>query len=217
VAHLPLPPAIHATRVAVRRRLGASAWLWWSLVMALALAAGALARGAWAGADRARAAWGDAVPVVVARRDLAPGTPLAPGTVGLDTWPRALVPPGALTSLPGPEAVAVLPIAAGEAVVEARAGPLPAGPVSRLPPGTVGVAVPMDAPAAAALGLVPGTPVEVLTTDPVSGQPTLPAGGARVVAVAEGTVVVAVPEADAPAVAAAAAAGGATVVLRAGG
>lgn len=74
----------------------------------------------------AREAWGDTVPVLVARRPLAPGDPLA-GNVDEVRWPAALVPSGRAAGVPA-GAVARRRVSAGfplaGADVAARPAPL---------------------------------------------------------------------------------------------
>jgi Flp pilus assembly protein CpaB len=206
--------AVHAATLAVRRRLGESAALWWFVVLAAALAAGGVVVRSQRDASELRAAWGEVVPVLVARHDLRPGDPLDEATVVAGFLPRAAVPPGALSALPPVGAVARAAIPSGEIVHASRVAGTAGGPAGLLPPGTVGVAVPLDAGTGAVLGLAAGTWVDLLVTDPVSGQPGVGATGALVVGLGEGAAVVAVPEAQAPLAALAAAQGSAVLVLR---
>lgn len=141
--------------------------------------------------------WGERVPVVVASADLAPGEPVR-ATVELR--PVAMVPEGALTSVPDGATAAAF-IGTGEIVLGVRVAPAGLSPVAALlPPGTVGVAVP---PGVAPLPLVVGDRVDVLglTRD------------ALVVDVTEAAVTIAVDAGAAARVAYDAAAGTATLVL----
>lgn len=164
-------------------------------------------------AEAERQRWGEAVPVVVADRDLTPGDVVGADDVATATWPAAMVPTGAIAS----PAVAVgrtvgATVVAGEAVLDLRlAPPEVTGAAALLPPGSRGIAVPAG----------PGTPtlavgdrVDVLATvdvlDVTEGdaglavpEPTVRVATAvPVVAVADdGTATVGVPEADATRVA----------------
>lgn len=170
------------------------------------------------------AAGDERVPVLVAARDLAPGTALGPADVVVAAWPPALAPAGALTA---PAAVVgrllAGPVAAGEPIGELR---LVGSALAVVTGGPGASAVPLRPadPAVAAL-LSPGSRVDV-----VAGGPD----GARVLAARAGVVVVlppaagaagaradpgplvlvALPEAEATAVAAATLAGEVTVTLR---
>ncbi len=106
--------------------------------------------------------------VLVAARDLPAGSALAGGDVVPAAWPRALVPPGALTSADG--AVLAGPLGRGEPLTRTRtAGP---GLLTGQPAGAVAALV--DLPAGAPPGLAPGTRVDVLARvlDPVTGAVT---------------------------------------------
>lgn len=170
------------------------------------------------------AAGDERVPVLVAARDLAPGTALGPADVVVAAWPPALAPAGALTA---PAAVAgrllAGPVAAGEPIGELR---LVGSALAVVTGGPGASAVPLRPadPAVAAL-LSPGSRVDVVAGGP-DGARVL-AARAGVVAVlppAAGTagaradpgplVLVALPEAEATAVAAATLAGEVTVTLR---
>lgn len=176
----------------------------WAVAVAAALLT-ALLVGRLAGeATAARDRWGERREVVVAAADVGAGEPI---DGELRSLPVAVVPEGALRSLPR-GALAAVDLVAGEVVVGARL----AG-ASILPEGTRGIAVP--APAGLPLDL--GDEVDVLATfDPsVAGdEPTFAvARGAPVIHVGEDAVTVAVAEADAPRVAYALAAGTVVVVL----
>lgn len=184
----------------LRHVLARRPWLYWSVVAALAGGIAVAAASAVAGVDDARRAWGATRSVVVAVADLAPGDPLT-GHTELRAHPAPMVPSSALGAVPS-GAIARQRVAAGEVLVEVdvAAGHLP---VALVPPGWRGVAVAETVPSGAVVG------------DHVAAA----SGGAIVaddgviVGRAESTVVVAVPAADAPAVAAAANAGDLTLLL----
>ncbi len=190
----PLRPfALWRARFRLRRR----PLLWWAMVLGLSLTLGLLVE---SGLSRARAdarRFGPPVTVVVATRDLTPGTRLGPDAVDLRAWPADLVPAGALTALPR-QGVAADRIQAGEPVVRARVAP------SLLPPGTRALALPAGP---GNLGVRPGDEVDVLATfDPLVAPPgedptVTVAQAATVVAVRAQAITVAVTEAEAPRVA----------------
>ncbi|MEU4373569.1 SAF domain-containing protein [Pseudonocardia alni] len=170
------------------------------------------------------AAGDERVPVLVAARDLAPGTALGPADVVVASWPPALAPAGALTA---PDAVAgrllAGPVTAGEPIGELR---LVGSALAVVTGGPGASAVPLRPadPAVAAL-LSPGSRVDVVAGGPdgarvlaaragvVAVLPPAPgAAGAR--ADPGPLVLVALPEAEATAVAAATLAGEVTVTLR---
>lgn len=183
------------------RRVGA---LWWTAAASVA-AVGTLRLGA---AERAvadeRAAWGTPVVVAVATADLAPGAAVGPADVELAERPAAMVPVGALTSVPIGEVVTA-PVVAGEVLVDARVGTGGLSPVAaRVPAGQRAVAVPT---AAAVPPLRVGDLVDVLDGGGVV------VAAALVVDVADGAVTLAVAAADAPALAAAASGGSVALAL----
>jgi hypothetical protein len=169
---------------------------WIAAVSLTALTATMVGRVADAAATE-RDRWGERVPVAIATGDLEPGERLR-ATVELR--PAAVVPDGALTSVP--DAVVAAFIGAGEMVLAARVAPAGLSPIAALlPPGTRGVAVP---PGIAPLPLAVGDRVDVLGA-------SLLATGAVVVDVTEAAVTIAVDAGAAARVAYEAAAG--TVVL----
>ncbi|MGH3915150.1 MAG: SAF domain-containing protein [Pseudonocardiaceae bacterium] len=126
-----------------------------------------------------------AVPVVVAARDLSPGTVLGAGEVVLSGLPEQVVPDGAARATP-----AVLgrtlaaPVRRGEPLTDLRlAGPELAQAVSA-DPAAVSVALRLPDPDMAAL-LHPGAMVDVLTLGERQDEPVVLASGARVLAVLE--------------------------------
>lgn len=155
-------------------------------------------------AAAARDRWGERREVVVASADVAAGEPVA---AGLRSLPVAVVPRGALRSLPR-GATAAVDLAEGEVVLGSRLASR-----SILPEGTRGIAL----PAVDGLPLDVGDRVDVLATfDPsVAGdEPTFAvARDAPVVHVGDDAVTVAVAVDEAPRVAYALSAGSVTVVL----
>jgi Flp pilus assembly protein CpaB len=165
-----------------------------------ALLVGRLAGEAGAARDR----WGERREVVVATADVAAGEPVE---AALRALPVAVVPAGALRSLPR-GAVAAVDLAEGEVLLEGR---LAGGSI--LPEGTRGIAL----PAGGGLPLAVGDRVDVLATFDASvagDEPTFAvARDAPVVHVGDDAVTVAVSESEAPRVAYALTAGSVTVVL----
>ncbi len=184
----------------LRHVLARRPWLYWCAVAVLAAGIAVVAASAVAGVDDARRAWGATRSVVVAVADLAPGDALT-GRTELRAHPAPMVPPSALAEIP-PGAIARQRIAAGEVLVEldVAAGHLP---VALVPPGWRGVPVAEPVPSGAVVGdhVVAASGGAIVADDGV------------IVGRAESTVVVAVPAADAPAVAAAANAGDLTLLL----
>jgi Flp pilus assembly protein CpaB len=186
--------------------------LYWAVVGLLAAAPAVVVGAQIAEARRARDGWLERRTVLVTRHPVAIGDVLADADVEARSWPDALVPAGAVDSLPDP-AVAAAPMVAGEPVVTARLGRPARGPVAALvPEGHRGIAVPRgDAP----LPVAVGDRVDVVAAfDPAAGD--VAAADALVVHVDETVVVVAVDAARVPATAAAVAAGSAVLALSAG-
>jgi hypothetical protein len=125
-------------RFTTRLRISAAQrpWIRWLLIAGLALAVGATVAAQFERMEQARTSWGETVTVFIARRDLAPGEPLAIEKVEL---PAVAVPASALSTLPA-DATARQRIATGEVVVagDVTEGVGPAGRAAR---GTVVVAV----------------------------------------------------------------------------
>lgn len=140
-------------------------------------------------------AYGHLVPVVVATRNLEPGELIGPSTVEVSRLPGSLVPPGALNEIPIGQAVRSF-IAAGEAVVTERLAPLGVhGMAASLYPDERAIAVPTERNR---LRFEVGMNVDVLQTlDPFSvGAGTATSvlvEAARVIAVEESAITVAVP------------------------
>lgn len=188
------PLALWRARLRLRRR----PVLWWLAVVGLSLSVGLVLE---SGLSRAKAdarRFGEPVRVVVAAVDLAAGAMAGPETVELRPWPAALVPTGALTTVPAGQVVSQA-ILAGEPVVEARLG------ADRLvPPGSRALALPTGP---GALGVRVGDRVDLLATfdplvAPAGEDPTVTvARAATVVAVRARSITVAVTEAETPRVA----------------
>ncbi len=125
------------------------------------------------------------VPVVVATRDLSPGTELGAGEVVLRGLPAQAVPDGAAratTTVLGRTLAA--PVRRGEPLTDVRlAGPDLARAVSA-DPAAISVPLRLPDPAIAAL-LHPGAVVDVVTVGERSDEPVVLARGARVLAVLE--------------------------------
>lgn len=206
---LPPRPSLRGGRPRLRRPV--PYWVAAGLVALLtAMLLGRLVADAAAERDR----WGQLRPTLVATTDVAGGQALGTGDVTVRELPVALVPRGALPSLPT-GAVAAVDLAEGELVLAHRIGGAGSSVVAaRLPARSRGVAV----PAAGGLPLEVGDRVDVLVTfDPelgADGEPTFAvARAARVVHVGDDAVTVAVDEAEAAKVAYALAAGSVTLVL----
>jgi pilus assembly protein CpaB len=169
----------------------------WLLIGLAALLTAAFVYSRAAGAEHARQRWGTARSVVVAVRDLPAGHRVEPGDVRRQSWPAALVPTGALSSLDDGVVVAA-PVVAGEPVVRSRLGRARAGPVAAaLAPGRRAVTLPVgDAPPPVAVG----DRVDLVAAGSAMAAQVV-ARGAAVVAVQERAVVVAVTADELPPVA----------------
>jgi Flp pilus assembly protein CpaB len=197
--------------------------VWWTVV---ALVAAAVGIGAGHIVDRAaavRSQWGRTVRVAVMTDPVAIGEPVSADHTELRSLPRAVVPDGALTDEPDGR-VALADLHPGEILLGDRLAPDGlTGPAALLGPGTRALAVPTG----------PGTPplavgdtVDLLATvDPLAIDPapteqvpeaSAVARGARVVAVGEASVTVAVTVAEAPGVAVALAQGAVSLALAGG-
>lgn len=217
-------PAAHR---AARHRLGAAA-----MAAVVALVTFHLA----VDARHLRDGWGRTVPVAVTTRAVTAGE-LLDGAVRLERRPAAVVADGASPTLPAPGRRAAHRLPARRELVAGDSAPPGRGPLAaKLPPGTAGVTLRPDG---SAPPVAPGDRVDVVATttgtldaapfpedpgppdaDPADGAdrrttewPRL-ARLATVLEVGDGTVTVAVDEAEAVATAAAAATGGATLVVR---
>jgi len=198
----------------LRARLPRRAVPWWFAAVALAALTGIVVHGTLAGALDARARWGRTRPVLVATRAIAPGGAVDAGATEVRLLPVALVPPGALRTLPSGR-VAVAAVARGEAVLASRvSGQAEAGIAALLPAGTRALVIPVEV---AGLPVRVGDRVDLLAAGGGGPEGDLPvadgavasgasgpvAAGALVVAVLREALVVAVKADDAVAVAAA--------------
>jgi pilus assembly protein CpaB len=104
-----------------RRKLPMGSKVLFGLAAALALTSFLIVRGEVARAERAQAATGPGVTVIVAARDIAAGTTLQAGDVRAVAMPLVYAPPAAVTA---PDAAIGLvvdgPVAAGEVLVRTR-------------------------------------------------------------------------------------------------
>jgi hypothetical protein len=187
----------------IRMHVARRPWIRWLVVAVLALGVGVAVASELAGVRREREAWGRSTTVYVATKDLAVGDPVADAVERREV-PSVVVPLSALADLPAGGS-ATQHVSVGEIVV---AGDVAAatGPRALIPSGWLGIDLSDVAnPALFAVG----DPAAVL-----GGGATI-AASAVVVEVGPTDVVVAVPFADAPAVAAAANERTAVIALRA--
>ena len=212
-----LDPLRHhpVARRAARRRLGAAA---------VAVAVAAITSHLAADGRRLRDGWGRTVPVAITTREVAAGEVLD-GAVRLERRPAAVVTEGAPPTLPPVGRRAAHDLPARRELVAGDTAPAGRGPLAAaLPVGTAGVTLRLDGPAPE---VAPGDRVDVvgeapgvLTPDMITPVPAGPDPGPRlarravVLEVGDGTVTLAVAEADAARTAAAAASGGTTLVVR---
>lgn len=209
-------------RVVVRRRLlphrlrhhRATRWIVIALVVIVPFT---IVQRATAAASRERHRWGDTRQVAVARHRISIGDTIDGDAVRTESWPAALVPDGAIDSVPAGR-TALATIEQGEAVLSARVAPDGAhGTAALIPPGWRALAVPV-APTVIALGV--GDQVDLIAGFDVGGAsadraPSLVvARDAIVVAVDDQRVTVAVPQEDAERVAFAIVAGTVVPALR---
>lgn len=186
------------------------------LVVAIALLCGAAVAHIVQHAEDVRAAWGRSATVLVATRDLAAGDRLDHRSTRLVMHPTALVPAGALTSLPQDGRVAT-PVYEGEIVREQRLAPVGASALAaRLPPGARAMAIPVEP------GITPpvvvGDRVEVLVALPPEAAEGGPPGFALatdvpVIDVTDAAITIAVDRDAAPRVAVAFSQGAVTLAL----
>ncbi len=204
---------------AVLGRLGRRPVLWWLATLLLSGLTAQLVTGALARAEAAAARYGTTQAVLVTTRAVDAGEVLGAGAAEVRDVPAGFVPPGAA----GIEALgsrASEALHEGEVVHVGRLAPEGLSAVAALlPPGTRGIAVPVDA---GALPLVVGDAVDVLATvaevtEAGGGPPTATlASRAPVVDVQEAAVTVAVPDDDATRVAYAVTTGIASLALNPG-
>ena len=177
---------------------------YWSLAVLVAGGTGLIVQRVSASAAEARRRWGESVPTLVALRPLAVGDALDATNVEVRAIPVGVRPDTALDALPAAGRLVTAPVGRNEIVTAARLGRGDRSALAGLlPAGTRGVAIPAP-PGAVPLNV--GDAVDV-----VGAQ--LVVRGATVVQAGDGAVVVAVAEADAPAVARAVADGQVSLVL----
>ncbi|MGB6162201.1 MAG: SAF domain-containing protein [Pseudonocardiaceae bacterium] len=127
----------------------------------------------------------DSNTVVVAARDLSPGTVLAAGEVTLRALPAQLVPDGSART---PTAVLgrtlAAPVRRGEPLTDVRLTGSDLARTVTMDPNTVSVPLRLADPGVAAL-LHPGATVDVVTVGERRDEPVVLARGARVLAVLE--------------------------------
>lgn len=186
--------------------------------MVVALAVAAVVADRTTTASRDRAAWGSTVTVQVLERDLSAGDVVASTDLRAEPWPVALVPPGAVDATAAGRRLNA-EVVGGEVLVEHRMAPRGAGSIgAQLDDGEVAVQVPLADPP---LSVEPGDEVDVVApsdrVDPSGISPTLQvesvARSARVLAVDDGAVTLAVPRERATATAGAALSGMVALVV----
>ena len=189
------------------------------LVLGLAVLCGLAVMSVVQRAEDAAAAWGESVPVLIARRDLEAGERLDGGNTRIDHQPTPLVPDGALTEVPA-DGRLVEPVYAGEVVREERLAPTGLSTIAaRLPPGARAMAIPVEPGTVPALTI--GDRVDVLVALAAEAAGDGPPGFALatdvlVVDVDDAAVTIAVPADTAPRVAVAFGAGAVTLALSGG-
>jgi hypothetical protein len=195
-------PSLHTLPVALRRLLARRPWIHWLVVLAVAVATGAVLRERVAGIDEARRAWGASRAVLVARRDTRPGELLE---IDAREVPAAVVPPGALDGTPNTaQLVARQDVSAGEIVTAVDVGRADLdGPAALIPDGWSAVPI-VEAPAS---GAAIGSRVRVV------GDGVVLAPDAMIVGYHDDVTLVGVPTEAAAMVAAGAQSGGVTVLL----
>ena len=177
---------------------------YWSLAVLIAGGTGLIVQRVSASAAEARRRWGVSVPTLVAIRPLAVGDALDATNVEVRAIPVGVRPDTALDALPAAGRLVAAPVARNEIVTAARLGRSDRSALAGLlPTGTRGVAIPAPS------GSVPvraGDRVDVVAAQLVVADAT-------VVQTSDGAAVVAVAEANAPAVARAVADGQVSLVL----
>ncbi|HEY1281560.1 MAG TPA: SAF domain-containing protein [Acidimicrobiales bacterium] len=197
---LPARRPIHRLRL----RLATRPLAYWTLAAVVAGGTGLIVQRVSASAAEARRQWGESVPTLVALRPLAVGDTLDATNVEVRAIPVGVRPETALDALPAPGRLVAAPVARNEIVTAARLGRADRSSLAGLlPAGTRGIAVPVPP---GAVPLHAGDGVDVVGAD-------LVVSSATVVHASDGAVVVAVAEADAPAVARAVADGQVSLVL----
>jgi Flp pilus assembly protein CpaB len=177
-------PPVRASAILARRR--------WPTIAAAATAAAVLGSATVSSlraVDAERARWGETAPAVRVRHDLAVGDAIGPDDVEWVSWPRAVLPVGALDE-PPIGALARRPVGEGEVLTHADV--TATGPLSLVPTGWRAVVVRRDTLTGLPVG--PGDRLEVVAAGRVLAPGVL-------VAVGDGAALVAVPAEAAPAVA----------------
>lgn len=194
--------------------------LFWIVALALAAATASVVAGSIAAAEARARQWGARTEVPVAARDVEAGAVLTARDVVRRRLPVALLPRSGIATEPVGHAV-VVPIVAGEVLLEAKVAPWGVrGIAAAMPPGSRALAVPRGD---AAPPLHNGDHVDVLATfassDTAAGRdPTFPvAVNALVLDVTDNAITVAVTEHEAPRVAFALAQGTITLALTSSG
>ncbi|HEX7135753.1 MAG TPA: hypothetical protein VF228_24455 [Iamia sp.] len=195
----------------LRPRLPRRALPWYAAAAVLTVLTAVFVHGALQRAAAAEAAYGSTRRVVVATDAVAVGDPIDRSVATVRSFPRALVPDGAIEALPDGRRTLVA-LSPGEVVLDRRvSGSDATGPAGLLAPDERAVPVPVAVPG---LPLVPGDRVDLVAGGAPGGgiEGDLPVGpsgpdvvatDALVLAADEETVVVAVPAAVAADVAAA--------------
>ncbi len=174
----------------VRRVLARRPWIYWTIVVGVAVAGAIATASVLGGVDDERARWGETAVVVVTTRGVTPGEVLA-GLTAEHRYPIAMIPPGAVTSLE--QGVAARHrLGAGEIVVDVDVAATTA-PRSLTPRGWLAVAIVEGVASGATIG------DHVV----VASEGVRLADDALVVGHGDGVTIVAVPEDEAPMVAAA--------------
>jgi Flp pilus assembly protein CpaB len=174
---------VHRSPVRPLARLRRRPSAYWLVAGALAVLTALVVLRAVGRAEAGAARLGGLRPVAVARVTLPAGATVGSGDTEVRRLPAAMIPPGAVEAPPEGSLVGAT-VHGGEVVLEARLAPAGTSALAAaLPPGTRGVAVPVDA---AALPVEPGDVVDVLATF----DPDLAAGADPTVAVAREAVVV---------------------------
>jgi len=124
----------------------------------------------------------DEVPVVIAARNVAPGTVLTNEDLRVKHWPASLIPPGAHSEVEEVLRRSVrVPLVAGEPVLEAKLSGKDSGPglAALVPPGMRAFTIRTPHVAAGVGGFIqPGNRVDVLLTTRSSGSNDPTGGGA---------------------------------------
>jgi pilus assembly protein CpaB len=182
---------------------------WWSLrprhrmLVVVLLAAVAAVAGP---ARLAASPHGPPTSVLVATRDLPVGHDLVPDDLRVASWPRDLVPAGAVTE---PRGTVTGPLPQGAVATSAHLAPPGSGVAAAVPADRVAVTIPAE--------LLPPLPagarLDLVAPDP-DGTPRVIASSATVVAAETALVWIAVDPPEAPALAAATARGQVVAILR---